>query len=158
MSALEHTVPTRRDVERKLALLLVPMVGIAALLLAQLYGEPVLIPGRHLAPWAIFPAMVVCELPEIRLRLGGKVTYHSLVLIPITIGMFLVQPFWLVVAHLAAVAVTQIAHRARPALIAGNVCLDAIAMSAGLLVFRAIAQLDDPISLTGWLAAVTPRP
>ena len=147
MSASDTSIPTRQDVERRIGIFLAPMVLIASGLVGVLVALDPLPQARHVPIWVLVPAFIVCLLVEIRLRVRGRINYFNLAGLPLTVGLFVLEPLGLLVCYLGSALIAMIVQRMRPAIICANVICDAVSISVGIIVFQATAGSTEVVLL-----------
>lgn len=132
VNELDQTVPSRRDVERRLILAVAPVLVLGCALAWLLRSTPALVEDQELSAWWLLVPIFICEMVEIRLRHRGRTSYVTMTLVPLTIGFFLVKPFWLIAVTVVASVATLAAQRLRPAIVALNTAVTLLSVSASV--------------------------
>jgi diguanylate cyclase (GGDEF)-like protein len=146
--------PTRGQVNRRLGLVSLVAVALAALLCVPLSHMHAFLPGSRVAGWMLVIPFVAAELLLVRFHINGRVFHFSWVMLPFCVGLVLVAPVPLIVAYLAGLLIASARQRVRPALIGVNFGIYSLNSSIQVLVFRAISNPAHPLSLLSWLALV----
>jgi diguanylate cyclase (GGDEF)-like protein len=126
----------------------------AAALFAPLAGAPPMVHDAVTVPWPLLVAgFVAAELYAFHLQFRGETHTFTLNEILIVVGLLLVAPTWLLVAHMlgAAIALT-IMQRQTPLKFFFNMSQFALGTVTALTVFHAIGASSGPLS---WMAALT---
>ncbi len=119
-------------------------------------NEDALLTRPQLPWWALVFGFFIAELAVVHLRFGQDAHSFSMSEIPLVLGLFFSSPadllLGLFVGNIAVFAIT----RRLPALkLAFNMSQFVLQGALAITVFRAMADLGEPLGLAGWLGAVS---
>ena len=139
VTGIEPSVPTRQKVERSIWALLAPVFLVGVALAALLWGVSPGLDAESFSPlWFVVP-FVAAEVVEIRLRHHGRTGYVTMTSVPLVVGFFLVEPFWLLVVHVLATVGALVAQRLRVAIVLYNATIALLSVASGLMVMRVLS-------------------
>ena len=97
----------------------------------------------------------IAERFPIHLELRSEAHSFSLSTIPLVIGLFTLEPAWLVGARLLGSGMVLVFHRRQVLLkLVMNLSSFWLEVAIAILVFRALVPMSNPVSAAGWFAAL----
>ncbi|WP_104106359.1 GAF domain-containing hybrid sensor histidine kinase/response regulator [Nocardioides sp. 616] len=138
-----------------ISLLAAVMAGLALLIAAPaILAEPeAAVPGLE---WLVLvPLFALAEVVVIHLPTQRNAHGHTMREIPAVLGLTFMVPQQYVTAYVVgAVLALVLAARMRGVKLAFNAAMFSLEAALGALVYHAILQGGDPLSMTGWLAVL----
>lgn len=112
--------------------------------------------GPRLGWWALAFGFFVAEMAVVHLRFGQDAHSFSMSEIPLVLGLFFADPLELLIGWLIGnAAVFALKRRLPPLKLAFNMSQFVLQGALAVTVFRGIVNLGDPLSVAGWLGAVS---
>jgi diguanylate cyclase (GGDEF)-like protein len=136
--------------------LLVACLSVSSALIYELGLRSLLAVGApfRLEWWVIAAGYCLAEVLVVHLQFRNDTHSFSLSEIPFVVGMFFLTPTALLVALLVGSGAALALHRRQPPVkLLFNLANLAFASGIGLLIFRTLLRLGEPLGPAGWLGA-----
>ncbi len=145
----------RRSGPQQVWILSITIAVAAAAMASQVINLETLVPEKQAIPWYVLvPLVYIAELTVVHLRFHRHAHSFSMSEVTLVLGLFASAPWELIAAQIGF-AVALIINRRQPLMkLTFNMAQNSFVIILAVVVFRAVAQLGDPLGLAGWFAAI----